>query len=142
MQTEQDSFRSIKARSLGGAGVRWRFLDSDEWGKGYAGMGGLSEKITYTNPQINTNETNSRLNTYIAYTKKFMTTSKLSYVGYFQPKFDTVSDYVSSHTVELNIPVYQNISLSFTAKYAYDSVPPVGVEKKDTAYVTSLLWEF
>lgn len=142
VQTEQDRFRNIQTRSLGGAGIRWRFLNSDEWGKGYAGVGGLIEKINYTNPQINANEENSRLNSYIAYTTKFMTASKLSYVGYFQPKFDIPSDYITSHTVELNIPIYQKLSLSLSANYAYDSLPPIGVQKKDTAYLTSLLWEF
>lgn len=142
LQTEQDKFRDIKARSIGGAGVRWRFLNAEDWGKGYAGVGGLIEKIDYTNPQINANENNSRLNSYIAYTKNFMTASRVSYIGYFQPRFDIPSDYVSSHTVELNIPIYQKLRLSLTANYAYDSLPPVGVQKKDTAYLTSLLWEF
>lgn len=142
LQTEQDAFRDIKTRSLAGAGVRWRFLDSDNWGKGYIGMGGLVEKIEYSHPQINPSENNTRVNSYIAFTKNFMVTSKLSYVGHYQPKFVDASDFVSLQTVELNIPIYQNLGLSITARYAYDSLPPIGIEKKDTAYVTNLMWEF
>lgn len=142
LQTERDQFRDIQSRSLAGAGVRWRFFNTDEWGKGYVGLGGLAEKINYTDAPLNPNENNGRINSYIAYTQKFMTASKISYVGYFQPKITNTADYVSSQTVELNVPIYKNLGLSFTAQYVYDSLPPIGVEKKDTSFVTSLMWEF
>ena len=32
VQGEQDEFKDINSRSLAGAGVRWRFFDSSEWG--------------------------------------------------------------------------------------------------------------
>jgi putative salt-induced outer membrane protein YdiY len=142
VQMEQDKFKAINTRSLTGAGVRWRFLNSDDWGKGYVGMGGLIEKIDYTHPEINPNEKNTRANSYVAFTKSFEAAIKLSYVGYFQPKLDDAADYVSSQTVELNIPIYKNLGLSLTAKYLYDSLPAIGIEKRDTAYATSLMWEF
>jgi putative salt-induced outer membrane protein YdiY len=142
LQTEQDKFKDINERSLIGAGLRWRFLNSDEWGKGYFGAGGFLEKITYTHPQINPNENNSRLNSYLAFTQTFTNTSKLSFVGYFQPKFDDTSDYVSLQTLELIVPIYGKFNLSLTAKYSYDSYPPIGVKKDDTSYLTSLLWTF
>lgn len=142
VQTERDQFRNIQVRSLAGAGVRWRFFNTDEWGKGYAGLGGMAEKINYTDTLLNPNENNGRINSYIAYTQKFMATSKISYVGYFQPKITDTADYISSQTVELNIPIYKNLGLSFTAQYIYDSLPPIGVEKKDTSFVSSLMWEF
>lgn len=142
VQTEQDAFKDIKARSLAGAGGRWRFLNSEEWGKGYAGLGGFYEKIDYTHPQRNANENNTRINSYIAYTKSFPNASKLSYLGYFQPKFEDLSDYVSSQTLELIIPIYGKLNVGLTAKYAYDSRPPIDIQKKDTAFMTSLLLEF
>ncbi len=142
VQTEQDKFKDINERSLIGAGVRWRFLNSDEYGKGYAGAGALAEKIDYTHPQINPNENNSRLNSYLALTQTFANTSKLSYLGYFQPKFDNTSDYVSLQTLELIVPIYGKLNLSLTAKYGYDSSPPINVKKSDSAYLTSLLWMF
>lgn len=142
LQTEQDKFKAIQTRSLAGAGLRWRFFNSEDWGKGYAGLGGLAEKIDYTHPQINANEQNSRVNSYLAYTKSFPNASKLNYIGYFQPKFDQVSDYVSFQTLELIVPIYGKLNLSLSAKYAYDSRPPIGIQKKDTAFMTTLLWEF
>ncbi len=142
LQSEQDKFKDINERSLLGAGARWRFLNSDEWGKGYAGVGAMAEKIDYTHPQINPNENNSRLNSYMAWTQTFVNTTKLSFVGYFQPKFDDTSNYVSLQTFELIVPIYGKLNLSLTAKYGYDSCPPMNVKKSDSAYLTSLLWTF
>lgn len=142
VQSEQDKIKDINARSLAGTGLRWRFLNSDEWGKGYVAMGVLFEKINYSHPAINPNEENCRLNSYLAYTKSFANSSKLNYLGYFQPKFNDLSDYVSSQTAELIIPIYGKLNLSLTAKYGYDSNPAVGVKKEDTAYITSLVWTF
>lgn len=142
LQSEQDKFKDINSRSLAGAGMRWRFLNSDEWGKGYAGIGGFFEKIDYSHTQLNPNEENSRFNGYVAYTKSFATASKLNYIGYYQPKVSETTDYVSSQTLELILPINGPLNLSLTAKYLYDSRPAVGVEKKDTAYMTSLVWKF
>ncbi len=142
VQSERDDFRDIRERSLAGAGVRWRFFNSDEWGKGYAGLGGFFEKIDYSHPLINPDERNGRLNSYIAYTKSFSGNSKLSYIGYYQPKFSEGSDYVTSQTAELIVPIYGRLNLSLSARYLYDSRPALGVEKRDTAYLTNLVWEF
>lgn len=142
LQTEQDKFKDINARSLTGAGLRWRFLNSEELGKGYVGADALLEKIEYTHPEINPHENNVRLNSYLAFTKTFANESKLSYLGYYQPKFEDISDYVSLQTLELIVPIYGKLNLSFTAKYGFDSNPPIGIKKEDTSYLTSLLWTF
>lgn len=142
LQSEQDKFKDINERSLAGAGVRWRFLNSDDLGKGYGGIGGFFEKIDYTHPELNTNENNSRINSYVAYTKSFMSASKLNYIGYYQPKTGDASDYVSSQTLELILPIVGQLNLSLSAKYLYDSRPAIGVDKRDMGYMTSLLWQF
>lgn len=142
LQSEQDKFKDINERSLGGAGVRWRFMNSEDWGRGYAGMGGFAEKIDYSHSERNPNEQNSRLNSYLAFTKNFRVGSKVSYIGYFQPKFNETSDYVSLQSAELILPIVGQLHLSLSAKYLYDSRPAVGVEKRDAAYMTSLLWQF
>lgn len=142
IQSEQDEFKDIHERSLAGANVRWRFFNSDNLVKGYAGLGVLAEKIDYSHPFVNPPENNTRLNSYIAYTRSFMATSKASYVGYYQPKLGDSSDYITAHDLELIVPIYEKLYLSVSAKYTYDSRPPLGVEKQDTMYKSSLSWEF
>lgn len=142
VQTEQDRFKSINNRSLAGAGVRWRFFNSKEWGKGYFGLGGFYEYINYSDTTINPTEENGRLNSYVAYTKSFLSASKISYVGYYQPKLDESSDFVTLQSLELLVPVYEKLSLSFSVELDYDSRPPVGIKKRNTAQKTALSWRF
>ncbi len=142
VQTQQDEFKDINDRSLVGGGVRWRFFNTEAWGKGYAGLGAFYEAIEYAHPLLNPDEDNERINSYIAYTKSFMTASKLSYVGYYQPKFSDGSDYVTSQKLELIVPIYGKLNLSMSAAYDYDSRPPVGIKKSDKVFNTALLWEF
>ena len=141
-QTEQDAFRDIGNRSLAGAGVRWRFFDTPSWGRGYAGLGAFFEKIAYSHGSLNTDENNRRINSYIAYTKSFLEASKVSFVGYYQPKAGDASDFVASQSLELIVPLYGGLKLSMGFTYGYDSRPPSGVQKRDTAYKTALFWEF
>jgi hypothetical protein len=142
LQSEQDRFKDINGRSLAGVGIRWRFLNSDDFGKGYTGIGRFVEKIDYSHSERNANEENHRMNSYIAYSKSFVSGSKMNYIGYYQPKFGNVSDYVSSQSAELILPIAGQFNLNVSAKYLYDSRPTVGVEKRDTVYMTSLFWQF
>jgi hypothetical protein len=142
VQTEQDEFKDINARTLVGTGVRWRFFNRDKIVRGYAGVGGFFEKIDHSHTSPNPNEENGRFNGYIAYTRTVMESSILSYVGYYQPKFDRSSDYITSQNVELIVPLYKNLKLSLSGKYLYDSLPALGVKKKDTHYRTAFVWEF
>lgn len=141
-QSEQNKFLKIQDRTLGGVNVRWRFFNSKEWGKGYVGIGGFSEHVTYVDSLLDPSETNQRINSYIAYTKGFEYGSKLSYVGYYQPKFSDTADYATSQTIELIVPIYGKINLNLTAMHAYDSRPAVGVKVEDTAFKTGVIWEF
>jgi putative salt-induced outer membrane protein YdiY len=141
-QVEEDDFKNINNRSLGGAGVRWRFFNSKAWGKGYAGLGLFGERIRYLDSSVNPDEAHERYNSYIAYTKAFMERSKFSYVAYYQPRVDRTEDAVTVHSAQLQIPVFGKLDLMVTLDWSYDSRPPIGVEKVDRAYATSLMWAF
>lgn len=141
-QLQQDQFRDIQERSLVGGGCRWRFFNEPEQGKGYGGIGIMGENIRYSNPDINPAEHNTRMNAYLAYTLSFATSSKLNYLGYYQPKVDEFNDYITSHSLELIIPIYGPLDLNLRANYSYDSDPAVGIYKKDTAVTTTLLYRF
>lgn len=141
-QTERDQIRDISERTLGGGGIRWRIFNSSEYGKGYAGLGAFAESVRYSHSQINPDENNQRLNSYLAYTKQFDNGPKFSYVGYYQPRFDKTSDYVSLQTVELLFPLYGKLNLALTAQYNYDSHPAIGIRSEDTVFKTSFVFGF
>jgi hypothetical protein len=130
----------VSKRRLAGGGLRYH-LEDDVYGNFYFGLGGFYENIVYTT-SVDPRESNVRLNTYIAYTKQFNKDSKLSYVGYYQPKVDKASDYILSNGLELEILVYQKLYLNFVFYYDVDSKPAVGVEKTDISQKTSFVYKF
>jgi len=140
IQSEMNEFTMVSRRRLAGGGLRYH-LSNDSYGSLYFGLGGFYETISYTT-SVDPRETNLRVNSYIAYTKQFNKESKLSYVGYYQPKVDDVSDYILSNGLELEVLIYKTLYLNFVFYYDVDSCPAYGVEKEDISQRTSFLYKF
>lgn len=139
-QLQEDEFKLIKNRSLAGAGVRYELfslLDNDKF---YFGLGGFYEHVTYTSSDPN--ESNARMNSYLAYSLNFGDKSRFSYTLYFQPKFSDFSDYAKSHAMELRLVVYEKLFLQLNLNYDVDSEPAIGVKEYDFMQTTSLVLEF
>ena len=141
-QNQGDDFRKIQRRLLGGGGVRWRFLHGDTFGRIYLGLGAYYEYINYTDPSIDTKEYNTRLNSYVTYTKKFGKDARINISTYYQPKFSEWTDHYLLSTASVLFYVYGSIYLKVALTYAYDTQPAIGVEKEDMQQVTSIGWKF
>ena len=140
-QTQEDEFKLIKNRSLGGAGVRYELFSLFEGDKFYFGLGGFYEHVTYTS-EVDPNESNGRMNSYLSYLIPFNNKSHLAYTLYYQPKFNDFSDYAKSHAMELRLLVYEKLFLQLNLAYEYDSEPAIGVKTYDFTQTTSLVFEF
>jgi hypothetical protein len=140
-QDQEDDFKQIAQRLLGGAGMRWRMLSSDTYGRAYLGLGAYAEHIRYTT-DIDPDEHNGRINSYAAYTKKFGKDARISYTGYYQPKTDSTEDYYLTQSLALKINIFLRLYLQVQIDYDYDSRPATGVEKEDFSQQTSLIWQF
>lgn len=148
-QYKQDIFKDISNRWLNGVNVRWRFVNSPEFGKLYVGVGVLFENIQYTNSptepagtMIQPNENSLRLNTYMAYKHNLSSNAKLNMIGYYQPNLEQNSDYYASYTAELELHIIKEAYLSLIYRYEYDSKPAISVEKTDRTIKTSIVWKF
>jgi putative salt-induced outer membrane protein YdiY len=142
-QVQEDKFKALKQRRLGGAGIRAKIFNTPIGGEGYFGLGAMYEDIRYTDPSIDPNEYNTRLNTYLAYSLKFMDSSSLAYTLYYQPLFEEMSDYVMTNDLELKLQIYKKLFLKFGLSYDLDSRPPNGVaEKYDLSQSTTFVYEF
>jgi len=141
-QNQGDDFRKIQRRLLGGAGLRWRFINGDTFGRIYAGLGAYYEYVNYTDPVLAPKEYNSRLNAYLSYTKKFGKDARVSLATYYQPKFDNWSDHYLLSTASLLFYVYGSIYVKASLTYAYDTKPPTGVQKEDMQQISSIGWKF
>ena len=141
VQNQGDDFRKIQRRLLSGGGLRWRLFD-EKYGRAYYGFGAYYEYMNYTDPIVDPQEYNARMNNYLAYTIKFAKASRFTVGGYFQPKFNDFKDQYTHVAAALKIHVYQKLFLTASLSYAYDTKPAVGVHYYDFQQVTSISWSF
>ena len=140
-QNQGDDFRKIQRRLLGGGGLRWRFLQSEAFGRIYVGSGVYYEFLNYTTV-VDPKEYNTRMNLYSAYTKKFGKDARISLGSYYQPKVSDWGDHYVYNGVSLLYYVYGSIYLKVSLNYSYDTKPAIGVEKQDMQQISSIGWKF
>lgn len=141
-QLESDDFKEINTRLLSGAGLRYKIFNTNSRGKGFFGLGGFYEGITYKSQQTNPSEDNTRLNSYLAYTIDFSNKSIFSCSLYYQPKLNDFKDYVQYSAMELRLNVYKELFLKFSMTWNVDSRPPLGVKKSDFTQTTTFVFDF
>lgn len=140
LQSQQDKFKSIKERDLIGTNIR--FLHRSNLGRFYLGIGLYKEQLFYLDNSLDSNEYNSRFNSYIAYSISFNEDASFTYLGYFQPKIDHLNDYYITQGLELNIAVYKMLSLKFKVDYNLDSRPAFNRKKEDFSQLTAFNYSF
>lgn len=140
-QAEEDKFKLIEKRRLGGAGVRFKIFEVFEDGTGYLGLGGFYETVRYTSP-VDPYEENFRINSYFAYTIGLGDDSQLSYSLYLQPKYDEIHDYIKSHKLNLQLHIYKALFLNFRVSWDVDTKPPEDVAKNDFYQETTFVLKF
>ncbi len=135
-QIENNRFQDLSLRQLIGAGVRFKLLKYLYFGSG--------AMIIDENLKNSNSKQFSRGNIYIAYRDEFNLNVplKVVYTGYYQPAIREISDYRILQNITLTIPITDNIGLNFKLEHAYDSIPPLGIEKSDLSQSTSLLYKF
>lgn len=143
LQAQEDEFKALATRRLAGAGLRFKLFDTFSGAKGYYGLGAFYEYISYVNSDLDPDEDNLRLNTYLAYTLNLDKGSSLAYTLYYQPRFDKFSDHVISNKFELKLHIYSQLSLKFSLYYDVDSYPPAGIDKDyDFGQSTTFVFDF
>ncbi len=140
-QGQEDKFKLIKYRRLAGTGLRLKLFEIFENGHGYLGLGGFYENVKYTT-DTDPQEENIRINTYFAYTIKLGDDSDLSYSLFYQPKYDALHDYATSHKLNTKLHIYKALYLSFTLSWDIDSQPAIEVKDSDFYQETSFVMKF
>jgi len=140
IQAQDDEFKLIERRILGGGGVRFKLFELFNAGKGYLGLGALYENIQYTSQKPK--DSDFRASSYFAYTIKLGSDSDLSYTLFYQPKISDLSDFVSSQKAALKLHIYRRLYLNFQIAYDLDNNPPDGVKKYDFTQTTSFIFDF
>ena len=139
-QLKQDKFKNLKERRLFGAGLRYKILDSSLYGKLFFGLSALDERVKYN--ELDPKEHNYRASSYLSYKYMVNKTFELSYMGYYQPKIDNGSDYMTASLAEMTIHLTKVFDLSYLVELDYDSAPPHAVKTTDTRQRLSFIYRF
>ncbi len=129
IQAQENKFKAIKTRRLVGGGLRFTLFETFKGAKGYLGVGGFYEYLSYTNPVLDPNENNIRINTYFSYKATFNKDSHLAYTMYYQPRINNFRDQLILNKFELQLQVYPKLYLKFSVYYNLDSSPPSSIYK-------------
>jgi hypothetical protein len=142
-QVNYDKARLLEFRSLGGGGVRVRFLERERlqaaWGTAY-----MIEYERFdlpwdaAHPRSNTHH---RWSNYLSLRADIGKKTALAWTTYLQPRFDDFGDMKTLNDGELETDLVGRLSLTVTLRFRYDSRPPDGVEKRDTLFTTGLRLE-
>ena len=141
-QVKQDKFQNIKNRTVYGMGPRYKIVDSKTYGKLFMGLSVMDERIKYTDSVLNPDEQNYRASSYLSYKMSIEQNLELSFLGYYQPKIDNGSDYLTASSAEMTIHLTRVFDLSYLLEFDYDSKPPVEVSKTDTRQKLSFIYRF
>ncbi len=139
-QLKQDKFKNLKDRTLFGTGVRYKIADSETYGKLFFGLSVMDERIKYN--ELDPDEHNYRASSYLSYNFVVNNTFELSYMGYYQPKVDKGSDYMTASMAEMTIHLTKVFDLSYLVEYDYDSDPGSYVKKTDTRQRLAFVYRF
>ncbi len=129
LQDQENKFKAIKKRRLVGGGLRFTLLDIFKGVKGYLGVGGFYEYLSYTAPALDKNENNIRINTYLSYKATLDKDSHIAYTMYYQPRINNLRDQLILNKFELQLQVYPKLFLKFSVYYNLDSSPPKSIDK-------------
>ncbi len=141
-QVKQDKFQSLQNRSVYGIGPRYKVVDSKNYGKLFICLSVMDERIKYTDTTLNPDEENCRMSSYLSYKMSIDKNLELSYLGYYQPKIDNGSDYLTASSAEMTIHLTRVFDLSYLIEFDYDSKPPLEVLKTDTRQKLSFIYRF
>ncbi len=140
VQLKQDKFKNLNKRTVIGTGPRCKIADSPSYGKLFLGASVMDERIIYN--EVDADEHNYRVNTYLSYGVKINKTFELSYLGYYQQKINDSSDYLTSSIAEMTIHLTKVFDLSYLVEFDYDSAPPNLVDNTDTRQKLSFIYRF
>lgn len=144
-QVQHNEFTRLKFRGLAGGGARLTLGRPNERRAMLAGLGVFWETETLEQAK-GTDDAGTastwRASTYLVLKYHWNENLKLISSTYYQPDLYTVSDYRVLEAASLVVTLAGNLALKLSLNIAYDSRPPEAVERTDTTYRTSIVFDF
>ena len=143
-QAEENEFTRLKYRGLLGGGIRLPFAEYENH-SAYLGLGGFREVEKTESNSTDTAEMvnrTGRWNIYLMSRYRLGDRIKFSNTLYWQPRMADSADRRALFISRLTIMTTRQFSMQFSFESVYDSLPPVGVEKKDSRLKTGFSYSF
>ncbi len=140
-QVQYNKLLLIELRALAGAGLRYRFLKSED-GKQriYGGLAYLYERTRFLEGNAATNW--HRLSSYISFTFRPWEGVTLINTTYFQPRFSDFANYRFSTESRRNTPLGKKTSLFTDFTFSIDQSLPADAPLSTYRWVNGLTYRF
>ncbi len=137
-QVEQDEFRRLSFRGLGGIGLRNTLTESDKTAM-YLGLGGF-----YSTERLDDNTTDNLLRANIYFVIKHALNQNTRFISttYYQPATSELGDFRALEQAALSVAISEKLNLKVSLDVAHDSKPPVGVKETDISFRTGIEYRF
>lgn len=142
LQSQQDKFRSIKSRTLGGIGYRKELNNKPLKRKNAFGIGAFYESERAVDSVIKGDEDTFRGNMYWHHAQNINLDTTIENVIYVQPSLSKIDDFRILNEVRLSHAISEHISVGFSLSIAYDSEPIEAIKKNDTKYGSYIKYTF
>ena len=143
-QLERDGFARLQLRTLAGAGLRVRHVDTKTL-KVFQGTTPMYEYETLTDDDAGRSPATTstvRWSNYLNARLRITEIVHLAATVYVQPRFDDVGDVRVLHQAALGIDVTEHVRLTAELDLRYDRRPPATVESLDLALRNGLTVSF
>ena len=149
-QWEKNEFDNLISRSLSGGGGRYVVAQDDKVFSLSVGMGAFREREELDLGTYRETNWAWRLNTYTVYKHRLNDQIVISAIAYYQPSTSDFGDYRALMDAALSVKLTDRLDLKIHYNVKYDSqpvrnpdaIPPIDNYKTNTAYNTSLVYNF
>ncbi len=143
-QHDRDRFRRLDLRQLFGLGHRLTLLDEEEvnLAVGLSGMLEFERLAEGPQPDSGRESLAYRLSSYLTVGIKLNDRLQLSQTIYVQPKVADPADVRVLEDTEFRVKIAKHLGLKLIFTLAYDSKPPIDVQRGDTVLRTALEVKF
>jgi hypothetical protein len=137
-QLEYNEFKALKLRQLLGLGLRFNAIKSQSHWL-YWGVGTFYEIETIT---TDLDQQNFRGNIYLSYDIVLTQTMEGVLVFYYQPSFKNNNDFRIQMDSGIEIKITNNFKFTAELQYAYDSRPPLSINREDISYINGMNYNY
>ena len=150
VQWEKNEFDNLVSRSLVGGGGRYVIAQNDNIFSLSAGLGAFREREVQDLGTYEETNWAWRLNTYTVYKHRLNNQVAIVAIAYYQPNTRDFGDYRALLDAALSVKLTDRLDLKIHYNVKYDSqpvrnldaTPPIDNYKTNTAYNTSLVYNF